>query len=730
MRNKHVCMALSGLALGLGVELPASAQAPATVPAASTGQRADGVVELQSTTIYGKHDDSGASGFRPRQAAVGPFDRRSLWDTPMSIGVMDQRFIENQQATSLAELLRFLPSAQLEARGGVDVGRPQTRGMQGDPVANSRVDGFNAVATTAQPMEMFERLEVINGLTGALYGPASPGGNFNFILKRPTDAFLNKVTLGYSGRSLWKLHADLGGRVGEDKRYGYRVNLVTEDGEGYVRHSDLERRLASAAFDVRLAPETVLELNASTYKFDKYGYPGGFAYGPSIELPPAPDPSRVGYGQGFSGTSLRTRSASTRLRHAFNADWKLTVGASRQLADRWFGQVSHTLLDNAGNYRSTVGSSVTGRFDVTSNLVHVNGIIHTGAVRHELVLGTSGYDWDIYSARDASVNVALGSASIDAPVLYAAVPLLRLGAIYQSASNKAQNVMVGDVLTFSEKWSAMLVASQSWIDSESFNRAGARTSRYKDKGFSPTVALMYSPIPRVMTYLAYAQSLQAGSTAPTAAANAGQALAPYKSRQWEAGVKADLGDLDLNAALFEIRRPFAFTDPLSNVYRVQGDQVNRGLELTVGGEVYRGLNLFGGLTLLDPQLRNTGNAATSDKQVVGAPKVQGNLLLEYFVPTLAGLSVNANLHHTGRRQANNLNTVSVEGFTTLDLGLRYETSLLGRKASLRLGIKNLLDERYWLSIFPGNIDGAVGASAGTAFMGSPRELSVSTSIEF
>lgn len=728
LRRSLSYITMSTLVLSMG--LPVLAQSPTAGPADKGPQRSDKVVELGQTTIYGKPDDSGISGFRPRQATVGPFNRRSLWDTPISIGVMDQRFIENQQATSLTELLRFLPSAQMEARGGVDVGRPQTRGMQGDPVANSRVDGLNSVATTAQPMEMFERLEVINGLTSALYGPASPGGNFNFILKRPTDAFLNKVTLGYGGRSLWKLHADLGGRVGEDKRYGYRVNLVTEDGEGYVRHSDLERRLASGAFDLRLASSTVLELNASYYKFDKFGYPGGFAYGPTIELPDAPDPTRVGYGQGFSGSNLRTRSGSARLRHEFNADWSLTVGASKQFADRWFGQVSHTLLDSAGNYRSTVGSTAAGRFDVTSNLVNLNGIVATGAVRHELVLGSSGYDWDIYGARNASTSVVLGSANIANPVLYAEVPLPRSGGIYQSSGTKVQNVMAGDVMTFSETWSAMVVGSYNWIETGNFNLAGTRTAQYKDRGFSPTVALMFSPAPNLMTYVAYAQSLQAGSSAPTTAANAGESLAPYKSKQWEAGIKADLGQLDLNAALFEIRRPFAFTDPVTQVYRVQGNQVNRGLEMTVGGEVLRGLNLFGGLTFMDPKLRDTGNPATSDKQVVGAPKVQGNLLVEYFLSALPGLSVNANLHHTGKRQANNLNTVSVDGFTTLDLGARYETQLLGRQATLRLGIKNLTDERYWLSIFPGNIDGVVGASAGTAFMGAPREFSMSMSIDF
>lgn len=109
--------------------------------------------------------------------------------------------IENQQAQSVSEMLKYSPSTQMQARGGMDVGRPQSRGMQGSVVANSRLDGLNIVSTTAFPVEMLERMDVLNSLTGALYGPASPAGQFNFVAKRPTEETLRKVTLGYQSRS-------------------------------------------------------------------------------------------------------------------------------------------------------------------------------------------------------------------------------------------------------------------------------------------------------------------------------------------------------------------------------------------------------------------------------------------------------------------------------------------------------------------------------------------------
>ncbi len=104
-------------------------------------------------------------------------------DTPYSTTTISREIINNQQAKSLSELLKFAPSTQMQARGGMDVGRPQSRGMQGSVVANSRLDDLYIISTTAFPVEMLDRVDIINSLTGALYSLASPAGQFNFTVQ-------------------------------------------------------------------------------------------------------------------------------------------------------------------------------------------------------------------------------------------------------------------------------------------------------------------------------------------------------------------------------------------------------------------------------------------------------------------------------------------------------------------------------------------------------------------
>ena len=52
----------------------------------------------------------------------------------------------------------------------------------------------------------------------------------------------------------------------------------------------------------------------------------------------------------------------------------------------------------------------------------------------------------------------------------------------------------------------------------------------------------------------------------------------------------------------------------------------------------------------------------------------------------------------------------------------------GRQTTWRFAINNVTDERYWVAIFPGNIDG--GVAAGSAFLGDSREVLLSMTMAF
>ncbi|TIU10703.1 MAG: TonB-dependent receptor, partial [Mesorhizobium sp.] len=69
----------------------------------------------------------------------------------------------------------------------------------------------------------------------------------------------------------------------------------------------------------------------------------------------------------------------------------------------------------------------------------------------------------------------------------------------------------------------------------------AVTSSSDQGAFTPLVGLVVKPWENVSLYANYVEGLSIGDTAPGTAINAGETLAPYRSRQIEVGTKIDFG---------------------------------------------------------------------------------------------------------------------------------------------------------------------------------------------
>ncbi len=224
----------------------------------------------------------------------GPLGSTPLLDTPYSVAVLPGDLIRNTQAANFKDVSKYLPLVGYQEQQGPDILRPQTRGMQGGNFQNSRLDGMTMYVTVANAMEQFQQIEVVNGVSASLYGPANPSGMFNFVSKRPVEGGLREVTAGYTSDSIATAKVDVSGKIDNGGIFSYRLNGVYGKGDGYVDGSHQKRALADAALDVRPWEHSVLELNWSHYTLDNKGYPGWFAYSQAIQLPDAPDPTRAG----------------------------------------------------------------------------------------------------------------------------------------------------------------------------------------------------------------------------------------------------------------------------------------------------------------------------------------------------------------------------------------------------------------------------------------------------
>ncbi|HXI48478.1 MAG TPA: TonB-dependent receptor, partial [Steroidobacteraceae bacterium] len=533
--------------------------------------------------------------------SLGPLGSLKLLDAPYTIGILSEDLIKNSQATNFKDVSKYLPLVAYQEQQGADILRPQTRGMQGGNFQNSRMDGMTFFITVANAMEQFQQIEVINGVSASLYGPANPSGMFNFVSKRPTDYDLREVTVSYASDSIGTAHVDLGGKIDSNGVVSYRFNGLFGEGDAWVEHSHAKRVLGSLAVDVRPLEDTVIETNYSYYHLTDTGYPGWFSYGEKITLPSAPDPKNVGYGQNYAGVDLLTRMGSVRLKHDFNSDWHLVVGALNQDASRDINTPVNNLTNNNGNYTSSLANGFAPRFIMTSDAAYLDGNFTTWGVAHDLTIGTAGYKSQSYSVITpaTAAGVLLGTANINTPEIFPfpAAGLPNTGLNFDSSTTYQQGVNIGDTIRFTDQWATRLAVSQDWFHVDNFNAKAVELPEYANHGLSPTASLMYKPQSNMTVYATFASSLQAGDLAPsgTGLANAGQSLPPYRSKEYEVGYKASLAKIDFTAALFRIQRPFANINLADNAFEISGLQVNRGLELSAVGEVIQGLTVYGGV---------------------------------------------------------------------------------------------------------------------------------------
>jgi iron complex outermembrane receptor protein len=654
---------------------------------------------------------------------MGPLGRLKRLDTPYSVDVVPQEVLQSQQLRSVVDVLRYLPSVQ------GDGARPQSRGVAGSVVQNSRIDGMYAVSTTDYSSDEFEQVEVLNGLSGAIYGPANPAGTFNFIQKRPTEDRLMRFTLGYGLQSRFQRGVDISDRMGPDKTIGYRVTASDETGTGYTDNSSIRRQLVSLAFDFHLSPSTVIETNFTHYHYVALGLPASFSLANSgVKLPSALDASNAAYASRNGGNDDTTDTATVRIKHDFNANWHITAGVLRQTANRESSQPTFTLNNNAGAYTSRISTTTASQFTITSNQVSLDGVVRTGPIEHDVSLGTSGFIWNQYNPINGAAAVQ-GTGNIYNAYAFNLSGTPNYTARYESASVWQQSLIVADHIILLPKWSVLLAGSQSWLGTTNYAKTGNQTAGSESNGLSGAASLIFKPRSNMTTYITYADSLQQGDSAPAGTANANTILAPYRSKQWEVGYKVALGGLNVQIDAFRIVRPYAYANSVTNIYAVAGEQRNKGVELMMDGQVTHDLSLLGGVAYLDPRLFNTGSAATNGSRIVGLPHFAMNMLAIYKVPVLPGLSASFNAHYISARPTDDQGVNAAAGYATFDLSASYQTVLLGRLTTFSVGVYNLSNKQYWTNIYQGGLGSYTTSGTSTASLGAPRQVEATLHFE-
>ncbi|WP_443089200.1 TonB-dependent receptor [Xylophilus sp.] len=722
--------------LSLAVLMAAAAPAQAQQAASSSAGAADAT--LSTVTVNASADASAegltkpyAGGQVARGGRVGLLGTQDTMDTPFSITSYTSELIQNQQARSVADVLQNDPAVRVARGYGNFQETYFIRGfiLSSDDVAYNGLYGLMPRQYTSA--ELFERVEVLRGasafLSGATPSGGGIGGNINLLPKRAPNEPLNRITVGVASGGQPYAAADVARRFGPDQSTGIRVNLAHRQGDTAVDGESVGLNVASVGLDWR-SRRARLSADVGYQNYKLNGTRPSVTLSGVTDVPAAPK-NTTNYAQPWTHSYERDVYSTVRGEYDFSDSVTGWFAAGARKADENNRLAGVTVTD------ASTGDGTTYRYDnhrkdtVKTAEFSLRGKFDTGAVKHTVVGAFSYYGlheknayvmdyWNtlstnIYSPASHALPAVSGSA-------YAGGDLANPGKL---STVRLTSLALGDTLSLLDgNLLATLGLRHQKLSSTSYNYSDVMSGTpYDESRTSPVAGIVFKLRPGLSVYGNYIEGLSAGENITGTYRNAGTSLPPYVSKQKEVGVKYDGGRFGGSLAFFSTDKPGKLV--VDNTVTANGKDRHQGLELTTYGEPARGLRVLGGVTFLDAKQKDTGSSTTEGRRVIGVPRQQGNIGVEWDVPPLRGLTVDARVVATASSYADNANTLRVPGWARLDLGVRYLTEFNGKLLTLRGRVDNVADRSYWSSVggYPGN---------GYLVLAAPRTFTVSASVDF
>ncbi|MET3495199.1 TonB-dependent receptor [Variovorax boronicumulans] len=715
--------------------LTAMAQTPAAEPA-SSGTLATVNVEASADASAEGLTKPYAGGQVARGGRVGILGNQDMMSTPFSGTSYTNELIQNQQARSVADVLQNDPTVRV-ARG---FGNFQESYFIRGFIVNSDDIAYNGLYGLLPRQyissELFERVEVFRGASAFLNGAAPSGGgiggNINLLPKRAPNDPLTQVTLGTASGSQGYVATDIARRFGPDQSLGVRLNAAHRDGGTGVDAEQAKLDVASVGFDWRGRNARIsADIGHQEHRLSRTRPNVTLGSGATF-VPAAPD-NKLNYAQPWTYSNERDTFGSVRGEYDITDNVTAWIAGGARKSHEGNALAGITVTDNFGS--GDMSRFENQRQDSTRTAeAGVRGKFTTGPVNHSVVVSYSyyqlkeknAYKWDFFNNLKSSIYAPIGY-----PIPAYTASAFRGNDLDNPAlltQTRLSSLAIGDTLSFlDDRAQLTLGVRRQKLESTDFAYDTGKPAGYDKSRTSPMAGFVFKLQPQVSLYANYIEGLSKGETAPStstagAVLNAGAQLTPYVSKQKEIGVKYDGGGIGGGIAFFSTDKPRALVNS-AGYYVSEGKDRHQGVELTAFGEITKGLRVLGGITFLDAKQRSTGDATTDGKKVIGIPKTQGSIGLDWDVPGVRGLALDGRIVATGHSYADAANKLSVPGWTRVDIGARYLTEVAGKLVTVRARIENLANRNYWASVggYPNN---------GYLVLGAPRTFSLSAQLDF
>lgn len=474
-----------------------------------------------------------------------------LQDVSISVTAVGAERLAEAQALNLEDIQRIAPSLTVSNNGGYaklfmrGIGfSEQTAGI--DPSVALHVDGAvvnNAVAQFTSVFDL-ERIEVLRGPQGTLYGRNATGGAVNLITAKPTEEFGGYARGSYGNYDQMVAEFAAGGPIVEDRilgRAAFRINTHSGYGRNETTGNDLDdakQMSARGQLKFIMSDDIDLLVSAEWYREDdsarglKYKQPTFPGYATSVN-PRALQPIGLG---GFATGGPRNTASEVDSQNEVET-WATTATLNWRLNDI-FGITSLT------NYRETRGeiiedfdmSRIVNRPDVTGfpPSIHLHRVAYE-QFSQELQLNYStdevfntpfkidGIFAFYYFNENIAEDNRTGLSPVFAPVSQAGLTTQRV-ILFGDGNSKSYAVFGNATIHFNDQIGLKL-GGRFTHESRSIDNNGtivvanglgptihqALANKRSFSDFTPEIGLEWKPAEDIMLYYTYSEGFKTGA---------------------------------------------------------------------------------------------------------------------------------------------------------------------------------------------------------------------------
>ena len=174
--------------------------------------------------------------------------QQTLEDVGVAVAAFTSRDIEERGLGQPYDLAEETPNLNINNAFGNSIPNVSIRGLglndyavNNNPATGIYVDEVYLVSPAMLSFQLFdlERVEVLKGPQGTLYGRNTNAGAVNFISKKPEGEIAGYVSAGYGDYDLLQAEAAIGGALDEQEVFGARVAVhTTQQMEGHQSNRD------------------------------------------------------------------------------------------------------------------------------------------------------------------------------------------------------------------------------------------------------------------------------------------------------------------------------------------------------------------------------------------------------------------------------------------------------------------------------------------------------------